>query len=371
MIINASHGIIFNYTTGSGGGTHVNMRDVIVSAFVVRLRTTCVNDTMYWSNIHCRNLWYNSNSVVVAYIRAHTVGWQCGYTDNIMVDGIEFFEDRGIRFVDETCLGATHSMYNATLNNVQFNLPQICMAVADSHTTVNGMFSNVVAQAGNAFGYTWSDTMFQLGSNNVYVTLNNVRINQAGGVIALIGNGVDTGGKLTVTGLDVANYSSAASGQNGFSLANGTLTLKNVLRFVKSDGEGSYISGAGTVNMNVSERVIFSTFGELGSVFCDGTWQSASTDSEITGSGGELQGRLYGFIYVTTLPGGGSGTIDIRMSGHNEITATQTVTSTGWQSAIDSNWIDIPSDNNTLGRLEIRGTNGVVLGATQFSLLLR
>lgn len=249
LIVNASHGIYMKYTTGSGGGTQVRWRDVIISAFAVRMRTTMVNDTAYLSNIHMRNLWYSSSALVTAYIRANTKGWYCGYTDNIMVDGIEFFEDSvAMYFEDETCLGNTHSLYNATLSNVQFNLPQVCMKVANSTTAVAANFSNVISQTGNAFGYTWADTAFQLGSDNVNIKFNGLAVRDAGGQVFTVGGG--TSGKVVIDSLDIEKYSSAGSGQVGVAINTGAQVRLSNYRIIKISGAGSRFGGAGLENLS-------------------------------------------------------------------------------------------------------------------------
>lgn len=253
-IINASHGIWWHYTTGSGGGTNCRMRDVIISAFSTRLKTTCVNDSMYWQNIRLRGLWYESDSNVVAYIRANTIGWDCGYTDNLLADGIEFFEDRGITFTDETCLSITHSLYNATLTNIIFNLTQRSMQVASTSTTVRATWSNVVAQQGDAFGTTYSDTIFALASDNVTMTFESMTILDAGGIVLTLGNG--TGGRVHIGHLIVNNYSRILAGQVAFSAGAGaTIAVGSIGRFVKTGGSGAKWSGSGTYQLPVSTDV--------------------------------------------------------------------------------------------------------------------
>ena len=376
LIVNASHGIYMKYTTGSGGGTQVRWRDVIISAFAVRMRTTMVNDTAYLSNIHMRNLWYSSNALVTAYIRANTKGWYCGYTDNIMVDGIEFFEDSiAMYFEDETCLGNTHSLYNATLSNVQFNLPQVCMKVANSTTAVAANFSNVISQTGNAFGYTWADTAFQLGSDNVNMKFNGLTVREAGGQVFDIGGGA--GGNVVIDNLDVEKYSSASSGQTGVVInADARVRLSNY-RIVKTSGAGLRFAGAGLENLSTDSygQVLF--FGRNGEAAMtgNGSYQDYSTASNFRpGQARAHQARLLGEINVTTAQP--ASTASIRLgSGLSEAAITGINTSTTGLKSFDTGWVDLLDATLTslsvIGNLQVLAGSGVVFSNGSIQVIYR
>jgi len=375
-IVNGYNGIEFAYNSASGGGTHVKMRDVIVSAFNIRLRTSNVNDTMYWSNIHCRNLWYSSDPLVVAHLRANTIGWYCGYTDNIIVDGLEFFEEAvSLKFIDETCLGNTHSLYNATLNNVQFNLPEQSMQVASTTTTVRGYFGIVVAQQGNAFGYTWGDLMFDLASDNVDLTFAQLRIPDTGGQIMSLGNG--SGGKCRIESLQVENYSTVSAGQVGFSVASNAILSLGTYRIKKPVGAGVRFAGGGlglVSTDNDDARVLYSTFNQVDRTSSSSsTWIDLSTDWLLRpGTIGAHQIRLIGEVYVFTAAVGG--TIDLRLSTLSDITVTGIdASTTGWKN-VDTGWVDISQTSmdslTTYGRLQALVTNTVRIqtGSLQFMI---
>jgi hypothetical protein len=254
-IINASHGIHWDYT-GTSGGANCSIDDVIVSAFDVGLKTTNVNDVMYWSKIDVRNLYYSSTTVVVDYIRANRIGWDCGYTDNIDVSGYQDFQSaQAIKFTDGTVSSSTHSLYNATLRGVQFNLVTKALTVAATTTTVKARFSDVLLQSYTDFGATTStETLINLGSDNVEVMIDSLHVNDAGGAIAVVGNG--TGGQLDITALYVLNYSSATASQIGFSASAGALiTVGEVRKFVKTGGSGAKYAGAGTFQLPLSQDV--------------------------------------------------------------------------------------------------------------------
>lgn len=370
-IVNASHGIHVNYTEGSGGGTNCWIEDVIISAYAVRLRMTNVNDTMDVVGFKARNLWYSSNSNVVDRIRANTIGALLEYVDNLLAFGWEFFEDyKAIVPKDGTCLGNTHGPWNCTFTNTVFNLPQIAMAVDTSTTAARLKFVNTVAQTGNAFGRTWSDVMFQLGSDNIQVDFVGLDIVQAGGQIFDIGAG--SGGKVSFTGLRVEGWSTVAAGQPAIGAAAGSqVAIHGVSQFTKPGGAGVRLAGAGQFIMRVSEERIFSYLGASPTVNCNGSYQDYSTRMLSTPLENRyLQGRLAGQIYVATAAVGG--TVTLRVKGHPEIvTGAIPATAIGWQS-FDSGYIDFAgTDAASFDCIEIVGTNTVVVNNAEVSLLER
>jgi len=334
-----------------------------------------VNDTIHWSDIHCRNLYYSSDSRVVDYIRANTIGWDCGYTDNPMVDGLEFFEDAtAILFRNETCLGSTHSLYNGTLNNVQFNLPQKSMALADTSVIAWANWGTVVAQQGNAFGRTWSDRMFDLNSNSIDFVFDTLRVNDTGGEIMRLGNG--GGGKCRIANLSVLNYSTAAASQVGFNLAaNAKLTLNNY-RIVKSAGAGSRFANSGAELVATAQYTTIPLFGRFSEVdiTCNGAYQDWSTDLFYRPGVAEAhQIRLQGQIQVIT-PVAAS-TFAVRLSAiSNAIVSGLSGAATGFVS-FDTEWIDVSEADlaslTSLGKFQVNGTNTLRLQNGAVSIQLR
>jgi len=375
QIINASHGIWMNFTPSSGGGTNVVWRDNIISAFKIRMRTTCVNDTVSISDTHMRNLYYSSDSNVSAYIRANTIGWWCGYTDNPLVNGMEFFEDNtAIYLTDETCLGNTHSLFNASIVNLQFNLPQVCMRVENSTTTVLANLANTVSQTGNAFGYTWSDTAFQLASNNVKIKFTGLSINEAGGQVFSIGAG--TGGRLVIAGLNVDSYSSVAAGNVCISPAAGAFVQLSNYRIEKLGSAGSRFAGAGLMTISTdaaTETYFFGRFSEA-TLVCSGSAQDFSTDSNFRPMVARAhQVRLIGQINITTAQA--AGVVAISMSGISSAAVAGIDASTTGFKSFDSGWVDVPESlmktDVGAGRLRVNGTNLVVVANGAISALYR
>jgi hypothetical protein len=82
------------------------------------------------------------------------------------------------------------------------------------------------------------------------------------------------------------------------------------------------------------------------------------------------QARLRGQVQINTAQA--SGTVSLRMQNFTEITATGIDGSTTGFKSFDSNWIDLTSSLTAkLGRLQIAGTNAVVIGGAEVSIMLR
>lgn len=367
-IVNASHGIRLLGTTGSGGGTNVVVDRCLISAFWVRLQTEYLNDVPYLRGLSMRNLYYADTASVVSWIRANTIDWNCGYTDNAVVDGLEFFEGRGFRFFDQTCLGITHSAYNLQATNVQGDLGQVFMAVENSSTTVRAQLTSVMLQAGNAFGYTWSDTAMQLGSDNVDIKFTNLVVPDAGGKILTLGAG--TGGRVSIDGLTVEKYSSVLAAQPAFEASAGsTLSINGIHRFDRVGSAGARFAGSGTVRLRQSDRAIFPRFQDIGSITGTAAWVDLSTSSLISPADWAIQARLSGQIFVLTPQTGG--TLQLRMSGHPEvITASVSAATSGWKT-FDTGWVDLTANTTSLGRLQMLASTGVVVNNAELNLQSR
>lgn len=369
VIVNASHGIALQGTPESGGGTHVRVENCIVSAFDTRLRTSCLNDTAAMHNIHMRNLWHSSDPLVAAWIRSRTTGWRCGYTDNMMIGGLEFFEDAdAVLFEDETCLGIRHSLYNAQLANLQFNLPTRCMRVAAPDTTVWAQMANVQAQTGDAFGLRWADTQFLLDSDNVDIKITGLVVLDAGQTIARVGAGA--GGRLTISGLDVRQYGSVADAAPAFETAAGAdLALSGVHRFHRLPAAGPRFGGVGNVRMPVQDRAVFPTFSAVGAAAgAAAAWIDLATRSAATPGEGRIQARIAGFVFVSS--DAGASPVTIRLSGHPEVRASALASGPAWQ-PVDSGWIDLDDAPADLGRLQLQAPDGVSVTLAELNVLTR
>ena len=373
LIVNASHGIHLNYTSGSGGGTGVHWTNINIGAFNVGFKTTNVNDVVNFQNIHVRPQWYSSDTNIVGYQRANLIGWDCGYFDNGFFDGFEVLEaNTAIKFTDGTCLGITHSAYNVQMSNVQLSLNTIAMKVAATTTTAVMQLSNCVTQAGNDFGYTWSDTVFQLGSDNVDIKFGELNIREAGGKIMDLGNG--TGGKCQIGILNVDAYSTVAAGQTGFNVGAGAaLSIAQVQKFTIGSGGARFGGGgSGDLRMQEHERVAFAKLTDFPSTTLNGaSWQTLTTNQYLAPVDGFIQGRVVGQINVSTAIALSS--FQVALSGQTAIiTGAIASTSTGFKT-FDSGWIDFPDASVTtiVGQVQVFGTNLVVINQGEVSVMLR
>jgi hypothetical protein len=354
MVIGGTAGIWLDYTTGSGGGTGVTIRDVLLSVFFYGLRTINVNDTICVENMKVRNLWYDTTASVVNHNLANLVGWDCHYTDNAVVNGFEVFQAKdGFLFTDGTCLGTTHSLFNGQLTNVSFNLVDTGMACASTSTTLTGQFNNTLAQSADGA----SAELFGLNSDNVDVAFSNLRIPAAGGGLMTIGNG--GGGRITIDNLECLGYSGNAPGLAGIQIsANATLTI-GVITLVRDAGGGRFFSGPGLVR---SEN--------------DGYWQPFTAPQSVTATGGTqnvgvtnafdpiehgaLQGRIIGSANVTTPQPGG--TMAFGISGFPAITISGVSAGSAGLHLLDSGWLDfVTGPGGELGTVQVTATAGVVV----------
>lgn len=374
MTVATTHDIWIAYTAASGGGTFSSISNLFSGGLIRGIKFDNVNDTMYASNIHHRNNYYSSDAAVANYIRANKIDWDVGYLDNIMVDSVEFFQSAvAIQMSDQTCLGNTHSLYNAQFSNVQFNLTTVAMKVAARNTTAKASLSNVLSQSYSDFGAVESsDTLFQLNSDNVDLNFQNFRCNSAGGSLMTVGGG--SGGAVSVNGLLVLRYSAATAGQTCFAANPGSfITLYGVSQITPFAGAGPRLAGAGRFQSSQVAHQFFDRYQtnlNLG-LAGGGTWLDlANTLAMAPAESGHSQARLVGSIQVGTAQPNAS--LSLRMGTHPEIAATGiAATSTGFKS-FDTNWIDLTGTlTATLGRLQITGSSGVTIGGAEISLLLR
>ena len=372
LTVATSHDIWIDYTEPSGGGTYSRITNFFSGGLVRGIKFDRVNDTMHVHNVHHRGLFYASTPSLVDYIKTNKIDWDVGYLDNLLATGIEFFMSTAMRFTDQTCLGNTHSAFNITFDNVQFNLVRCAMQVAADDTTVTGVMNNVVLQSFSDGIVQSSDTLLQLGSDNLDLDIHNLRVNDAGGVIAAIGGGAS--GRLGIHGFTCLGYSSVAPfGQAGFALGGGEarLNLHNVDKFVRIGAAGSRIAGGGRVSDQM-EFYLRDRGADIGVTLTGaGNWIAASNSIRTSPmESGKVQARLIGTINVDVAAGGG--TFAVRMSNFPEITATGIDGATTGLKNVDSNWVDITSaEIAVLGFMQAAGTAAIELGVSDISLLLR
>lgn len=373
-IANATNGLILNYTSASGGGTHVSLRNIILGCFGTCLKTSNVNDTIHMENIHARPIW-QTGFITTTYFLLSTA-WDCGYTDNCIVNGFEMvFLARGIYFRNETCLGNTHSLYNAQISGLQLSLCNRAMEVENANTVVTGQINDVVIQQGNMFGYTWGTECLTLNSNYVDLQIGLMRVNDAGGSVMTLGGG--TGGSMRVRDLEVKAYSSVSAGQTCIVLNAGSKLRLGAYSIKKSAGNGARFAGAGADGLVTGVYgVVKEPFGRFSEYDATGTGVvvDVGTDSLYRpGVSGAHQCRIVADFNVVTAQAGT--TLLVKFSGISDATTT-TISSatTGWKN-FDSGWIDISQANldnlANFARPQISLGNGVRVQNGAFSLLVR
>lgn len=368
-IVAGTHGISIAYTSTSGGGTGVNLKNIMLMTLTVGIHTDCVNDTMCWDDVHVRPLWYATYTPVITWLYANLIGWDCHYCDNPMIKGLEFFYCKtAIQLTDNTCLGNTHSLYNALLSDVQHFGNQF-MVCAATTTNSRGAVSGLLLQSDT--GNSQDGILLDLASDNTEWVLSNVRVPAAGGQLAAIGNG--TSGTVAFNNLVVDAYSTLASGQVCISQAAGSqLAMGSRLITKAGNSPGAVFTGGGAGAIDTGQNWSWQLYSVEAQYTITGTaaWVGFSTNCQFNPiATAKLQGRILGTLTVTTAQSGGS--ISLRLSNFTEIEVTGIAATSVGAVSFDSNWIDLSSATNTLGGLQINATTGVVVESGDITVLLR
>lgn len=367
MIIAATHGISINYTTTSGGGTGVNLRNILLSCFIRGFLTYAVNDTICIDNVHVRNMYYDTTASVVSYMERSLIGWDCQYCDNPMVKGLEAFQcSIGILLTDVTVLGNTHSLYNALISDSQVNLGNQAIAGATVNGTASARFVNFLAQQDTDNGL--SGALFQLSSDNYDFTFTGVRVPAAGGTVFAIGNGHS--GRLVLNDLIIDRYSEVAAGQPAIAVYSGAALVLGNRQITKRSGNGQTMAGAGTNNINTPHNWAWQVWSSPAQF--DLTSPSASVFSQSCNvdpiGQGKIQARINGNVNIYTAA---SGTGSIWLDNFNLVVATFSTSSAG-NANFDSGWIDILyAGSNPVGPLILSAPSGARIQSENCSVMFR
>ena len=259
-IINATHGIAWDYPPLHGGGTYSYMKNIFDGSLTKGVWFHNVNDTMHVHNYKGRNLWNVSNSNIVKYREDNLTQWHINYLDNIQASGIEFFQSNiGLLFEDSNvnagAFNITHALALGQFDSVSFNLCTQGMKVANSTTTLTGRFSNVIAQSDSVTGAA-ADFFFDLSSDNVDVKFYGITAPWLGGGLLKLGGG--NSGFAKVIDVSCDQYSRSGANQNFIHLNQGsTLSIPDGLGDVITvPGAGGKISGPGSIkDIRVPARV--------------------------------------------------------------------------------------------------------------------
>lgn len=333
-IVGASHGIQwapdFNGTACTGGaGSNSYIEDVAINAFDVGVYANCLNDEPVFKNIQISPKWYATNAAVTTYTENNLIGVDWHYVDNFVLEGFQsYLHHVAFNFTNDTVLGATHSAYNFRMSDIDLNIGDIAMLI-NGNATVRGQISNLIEQQDTGEHNAFSDTLNQLASDTLALSISNFRINDAGGTAIVLGNGV--GGNLTVgTQFQLARYSAVSGGQNAVTMAAGsTLSFGGVKNITYTAGTAT-IAGAGANSTGViGNNYIHNWTTQGGSFATVGTGANqaiTSADEFIPETSGYVQGRLSGTYTVTAAVAGAA---SIFMSGYTGVTTSLDCSSTG------------------------------------------
>jgi Pectate lyase superfamily protein len=214
-ILNASHGVDWEYGSVSGGGTYCFMQDCFITGFYICMRIKNANDTMCFRNIHHRNLWYVQNSNIVDWqegsgARVGQTGWDIQYLDNPIIEGLEFFQQHiGILLTDSTVASTTHAIALGQFNDISFNLCVQAINMAAGSTNATMMFNNIICQSDTSTNRAAS-FFFNLASDNVVALFNNLYVTFVGNGLFSIGAG-GVGGKVSIDQIRVDSYGTFAA----------------------------------------------------------------------------------------------------------------------------------------------------------------
>jgi len=365
FVMGGTHGIRWNYTSTSGGGTMCSARNILLHVFKVGIQTNYVNDTMHFDNIHVRNLFYEDNPNVVDYELSNLIGWDCHYTDNIVVNGFEVFHALdALLLTDQGPIqGNTHSLWNASIHGFAANLCRRAIRVAANNTNVRAYFSNFLAQSVSSYtgqtGSTPTDTLIQLGSDNVNVKIANCTIPTANGQLASIGNGLS--GEVMIDNLE-ATYNALTTGQVGIGLSAGSVFHLGARSMIRAGtNPAGPLAGSGLPNVQSAMGIIWQPFAWFSQASYTGTGSIQDLTNDFAVQllqGRSLIIRISGQLNVTTPQA--SGTITLTIPNFPEANPSVISASTsGWR-AFDTGWVTLSSATNNLGRIRFTATNGVV-----------
>lgn len=250
LIVAGTHGIIWDYDSAHGGGTFCQARELYLAVFNEGLQTHNVNDTMTIHGVNIRNMWYVTDTRVVAYINANLVGWRVKYTDNVRASAIECFQARTMFLFENSTVAAgafnlTHASSYCQFSNILSNLCAALIDCATGTTVVRAQFQNVVHESdittGASAGYA-----INLACDNVHVQFSNLWIPFVGNGVLTLGAG--GGGRVMINGLRVDTYSGNTAGAYCINLAaNAQLLIPGGLReVVGAVGAGYVIHGVGS-----------------------------------------------------------------------------------------------------------------------------
>lgn len=364
FIIACSVGIELFYDSNHGGGGLSHFKNIIISAFDCGVRVGGINDQTQWENIQVRPLFYPADASIVSYMLNNLIGIDFGYFDNSIMHGLQLSQCHyGMYFRDELVLGNTHSVFNSSINDVQFNLVYTAMKCENSTTTVWFQGSNY--NVGGDINTFQTATLFSLLSSNVNIMLSNVWCPTTGGSF------MELNGKMTISNLDIAEYSTIGSGLPCFGLDSNAQLRLNGYSIKKHPNSGVIFTGPGYERVYGTEYYL-PLFFQYPAVYTNtgvGNGQIITAGLALNPKKNYTQGRILGHFIITTPQS--SGTARFYLANYNEIQTPLMNASVAGDVAFDSGWIDLSSPESAAGILYGDVTPGVVYTFQPLELMFR
>ena len=356
-VINGSHGIWLSQTPTAPGGTQVTIDNCRIGAFEVGLRHDSVTDTLAITRVNFGPSWQVDTPVVKKYRHDHTVGWELGHGSGTYANGLEFYRLKtAMRFRSlPNNVGHDTGAVAGRFDNILFNLVNKAVELESANLITSVNFGTVYAQSTDDWHLNLgAETLFDIKSNNADFSFERLAVGTCGGRVFTVGAG--TGGRVTISDLNVAAYSANSDGQSAFYVDAGAELQLGTYKITKTGRSGQYFSGPGSSSVVTAAKRTKIFFPVFNAVTINGTGQAVTIttdDPAMPARDGCTQIRLRANINIRT-PVAGEAVVSF-----SGVSVNLDASSTGWKDA-DSGWVDIPSSyrNKEVGRLTINAPSG-------------
>lgn len=356
-VINGSHGIWLSQTPTAPGGTQVTIDNCRIGAFEVGLRHDSVTDTLSITRVNFGPSWHVDTPVVKKYRHDHTVGWELGHGSGTYANGLEFYRLKtAMRFRSlPNNVGHDTGAVAGRFDNILFNLVNKAVELESANLITSVNFGTVYAQSTDDWHLNLgAETLFDIKSNNADFSFERLAVGTCGGRVFTVGAG--TGGRVSISDLNVAAYSANSNNQSAFYVDAGAELQLGVYKITKTARSGQYFSGPGSSAVVTAAKRTKIFFPVFNAVTINGTGQAVTIttdDPAMPARDGCTQIRLRANINIRT-PVAGEAVVSF-----SGVSVNLDASSTGWKDA-DSGWVDIPSSyrNKEVGRLTINAPSG-------------
>jgi hypothetical protein len=196
MIVGATNGLILNFGTNTvGGGTGTIIDNVYMIVHVCGLQIIAANDTVYVNDLSVVDIFFPPQ--IKVFTLNSLIGIRFTHTENPVVTNVQVLAARWGIFVENatTTLGSETGIINGFFSNIQLNLCTSALAVAATDTQLVAQFENVLAQntplswLTNPYSAPSPDTLFNLQSHEIDVSLSNVVLVAGNNAGIILGDG--------------------------------------------------------------------------------------------------------------------------------------------------------------------------------------